>query len=98
MMRVNMLGFPVHASGVGLLRFGDECVVCDREGKPLCELNETGAAVWELCDGATAPLEMVQAVVDLCGLDSLVVKADIDRALDDFTLAGIISWRGADQA
>ena len=62
------------------------------DGRQLCILNETALAVWELCDGATAPDEIVDAVRIACGLPEAEARDDITRALRELTAAGLLSW------
>jgi PqqD family protein of HPr-rel-A system len=53
-------------------------------------LNATAAAIWELCDGETAPSEMIAAVCDLTGQPIEVAAEDITRTLADFERLGLI--------
>jgi hypothetical protein len=64
----------------------------DGDGRQLCALNETALAVWELCDGATAPDEIVHAVRIACGLSEETAREDITRTLSELTAVGLLSW------
>jgi hypothetical protein len=55
-------------------------------------MNATAVAIWVLCDGDTAPAEMIEAICQLSGLPYDVVLEDVSRILDEFEDAGIISW------
>ena len=55
-------------------------------------LNETALAIWDLCDGATKPQEMVEAICQLCGMHPDVVGEDVARILAEFEEAGLIAW------
>jgi len=64
----------------------------DADGVRLCVLNETALALWELCDGGTAPDEIVDAVRIACGLARQVAESDVSRTLRELTDAGLVSW------
>jgi hypothetical protein len=55
-------------------------------------LNDTALAIWDLCDGKTAPGEMVAAICDLSGLPPEVVNEDVERTLSQFQEAGLVLW------
>ena len=59
-------------------------------------LNDTAFGLWELCDGDTAPVEMVEAICTLFASPPTTVAADVWRALDAFTELDLIEWRPAD--
>ena len=56
-------------------------------------LNETALALWQLCDGATTPTEMVSVICEVFPGDPAQVAADVERALADLTEIGLIAWR-----
>lgn len=55
-------------------------------------LNDTALAIWDLCDGATKPEEMVEAICQLCGMHPDVVGEDVGRILAEFEEAGLVVW------
>lgn len=59
-----------------------------------CVLNETALALWQLCDGRTAPDEMVDGACALFDADRAAVAADVRRALEAMTEAGLLDWPG----
>lgn len=65
-------------------------------------VNETALAIWQLCDGATRPHEMVRGACELFGAPGDVVAGDVHRALADLSAAGLVDWvrapGGADHA
>jgi hypothetical protein len=85
-------GYPIKKKGLRAKLVDDRAGLFDRRGAQVCVLNETALALWELCDGATAPEEMVDAVRVACGLDREVAAADIERTLTELTAAGLVSW------
>lgn len=60
-------------------------------------LNPTALALWELCDGATQPDEMIDAICELFAVDRAQAAADVERTLEQFTEAGLIEWREANR-
>jgi len=83
---------PVRKQEVWLRQADDENVVYDPATSAVHILNATATAIWVLCDGDTAPAEMIEAICQLSGLPFDVVQEDVSRILDDFDQAGIISW------
>ena len=67
-------------------------VLYDEEGHELCELNDTASALWELCDGETAPEEMVDAICEACNVTREVAVDDVDRTLRALAEADMIAW------
>src|SRR3954468_24255577 len=59
----------------------------------VCELNETAAALLELCDGRTAPVEMAAAVAELCAVTPEQAAHDVDRTLRELADAGLVAWQ-----
>jgi pyrroloquinoline quinone biosynthesis protein D len=88
-------GLPRQREGIRMLRLDQECVLCDHEGRRLCALNETAAALWELCDGETTLEEMVEAVCLVCNVDRESAAVDIERTLAELSRAGLLEWRAA---
>jgi hypothetical protein len=81
-------GLPRRVAGVqasdGLLR--------DAHGAPLCRVNATATAIWELCDGGTRPAEMAEAISDLAGLATGDAAEQVEIALLGLRAAGAIEW------
>lgn len=65
----------------------------DRRSGRLHVLNGSALAIWELCDGETETAEMVEAVSELVGLPVPAAAADVERALMELDLAGLLDWR-----
>jgi hypothetical protein len=58
-------------------------------------MNATAVAIWVLCDGETEPREMIDAVIELTGLPYEVVREDVERILQEFEAAGIVTWNAS---
>lgn len=86
---------PRSCPGVTLRRSDDGNVIADAHGSRLCVTNDTGAALWELCDGRTTIDEMVAAVRQLWRVDPPTALGDVRRALTDLARAGAIDWPDA---
>lgn len=61
-------------------------------GEDVYLLNETAFALWQLCDGNTAPEEMAVGVCELFGEAGAVVMEDVDRTLAELGQRGLIRW------
>jgi PqqD family protein of HPr-rel-A system len=85
-------GCPVRKPKVWLRQAEGENVVYDPSTGTAHLMNATAVAIWALCDGATKTTEMIDAVCLLSGLPREVVGEDVERILDEFHDAGILSW------
>lgn len=83
---------PRQSGAVRPMRRNGTLLLFDDEGMPLGELNESAAALWELCDGDTTADEMVDAVCMACPVVRDDAKLDVARALDELSRAGLIVW------
>jgi Coenzyme PQQ synthesis protein D (PqqD) len=83
---------PARNPDVWLRQAGSENVVYDPARETVHVMNATAFAIWVLCDGETAPTEMIEAICQLSGLPHEVVEEDVSRILGEFDEAGIISW------
>jgi PqqD family protein of HPr-rel-A system len=88
-----LTGFPMRRSDVWLRQSESENAIYDPANDEVHLLNATAVAIWTLCDGATTPTEMIQAVCDLSGLPEDVAKEDVNRILRQFEEAGIVAWK-----
>ncbi len=93
-MNVVQHGRPLRREGVTLRRSGDEIILYDPAEDRVHFVNETAAAIWELCDGETEEDEMIVAICQLTGMLPDIVREDVDRLLAEFTVAGLISGMG----
>jgi hypothetical protein len=83
---------PVRRSDVWVRQVSGENAIYDPLTQAVHLLNDTALAIWEQCDGATTPSEMVGAIVDLSGLHEEVVVEDVGRTLAEFDRAGLVRW------
>jgi hypothetical protein len=83
---------PLRRPDVWLRRAGEENAAFDPDNGSVHIMNETALAIWELCDGKTQPEEMVEAIVELCGLHPDIVTEDVSRILAVFDEANLITW------
>lgn len=86
---------PVRDSNIWLRQSGSENVAYDPKRETVHVMNATAVAIWVLCDGETEPREMIDAVIELTGLPYEVVREDVERILQEFEAAGIVTWNGA---
>ena len=83
---------PTRRPDVWLRRAGAENVAYDPSRRAVHVMNATAVAIWDLCDGETAPQEMIDAICEVSALPYDVVTEDVSRILSEFDDAGIISW------
>jgi hypothetical protein len=78
--RGDLNGFPV----------GNELVLLPADGEHLYALNETGAAIWQLCDGSRSLADVVSTLNERYGGDSTALTLDIAAALSQMQDLGLI--------
>jgi hypothetical protein len=81
---------PARAPGTQLQRERGRAIVRDAQGAAILVLNDTAAALWELCDGSTSMAEMVLAICDVSSLPPARARADVETTLTHFEEAGLI--------
>ncbi|MDP8970523.1 MAG: PqqD family protein [Actinomycetota bacterium] len=91
--RTEPRGMPLRRHGVRVDTSGSRPTLYDPVRDELHVLNDTALALWELCDGATTPQEMVDGICQLFTAVREMVEEDVSRALVDFTKAELIEWR-----
>lgn len=84
---------PRRAAGLHVARRPDGFVLTDAGGGELCRMNETAAAVWELCDGETTVAEMVDAVCQACAVERADAQRDLRRVVTALGAEGFVEWR-----
>lgn len=85
-------GLPRRTEGVRRVADAGRLLLLDDADGEVCVLNETAAAIWELCDGRTSLEEMVEAVCTVCAVDEEQATRDIHRALEELTRIGVVEW------
>lgn len=83
---------PERRPGVWLRRSGAEVALFDQERGAVHLMNDSAAAIWDLCDGRTDPEEMIEAICTISGVPREVVVDDVERILAEFAEAGLITW------
>ena len=85
------LPLPRRAAGLTVEHRHDDNVLTTPDGRAH-RLNNTALALWELCDGSTAPSEMVQALDQFFDADRDEIDAAVGRILDDLAELGLVEW------
>lgn len=83
---------PARSRGIVARHDGDRHRLYDETGAEIGALNETAAALWVLCDGATTRHEIAGAVARASGMDHPAAVTQVDRALDEMYAAGFLVW------
>lgn len=83
---------PLRTRGFRLDRRGERLFLSDGDGSHVCRLNESAAAVWELCDGRTTVAEMVDAVCLACNVDRADAIDDLRRVVTELVAGGLVEW------
>ena len=81
---------PLHAPGLSTRHHEGTHTIEDSTGAMRCTLNATALAVWDLCDGSTSPLEMVDAMGSLFDAPMAVLDRDVEAALHLFSRLGLL--------
>lgn len=81
---------PRHLPGTRLEQREGRVIICDADHKVMLALNESAAALWELCDGGTTIEEMVMAICELSSISARQALEDVERTLSEFERAGLL--------
>ena len=68
-------------------------VIVDEQGVEVASLDDTAAALWELCDGGTDVEEITAAVCTVWDVEPEVAARDVRRTLVLLAEAGLLDWR-----
>lgn len=82
-------------SGFALRQFGDRFVAVALDDRAdtdniLITLNRTAAAMWELLETDTDYDTVLRGLLDRFDADEAVIRADLDRCLEQLRKAGIL--------
>ena len=88
-------GLPRRRSGIEVQSDGGSHTLRDPASGTACVVNDTALAVWELCDGTTAPEEMVASICMVFDATPDRVLADLEEILATLTDAGALEWPAA---
>jgi len=75
---------PMRNPNLALVRRPDGAMLVDVAGTARLRLNETAAAVWELCDGTTTVREIVEAMNQLWAASPSVVVSEVLAVVETF--------------
>ena len=81
---------PRHLPGTRLEQREGRVIVCDADHNVMLALNESAAALWELCDGSTTIEEMVIAICEVSSIPAGQAREDVERTLTEFERAGLL--------
>lgn len=82
---------PVRVPGSHIDLRNGRTFVSDEGGRVVLAVNDSAAAIWELCDGKTGIDEMVMAICDLSSLPAEQVNAEVEATIKVFRKAGLVS-------
>ncbi len=85
---------PCQLPGTRLEQRRGRVVVCDAGRHVMLSLNESAAALWELCDGSTTIEEMVLAICEVSSVSPDKARDDVERTLAEFHRAGLLASDG----
>lgn len=66
--------------------------IYESESDSLHELNASARAIWELCDGQTAPGEMATALAELTGMELREAFGEVTKTIDTLKSSGLVSY------
>jgi hypothetical protein len=69
-------------------------VIVDEHGADVASLDDTAAALFELCDGETNVEEITVAVCTVWDVDPDVAARDVRRTLRELADAQLLDWDG----
>lgn len=69
-------------------------MIVDQDGADVAALDDTAAALWELCDGETNVAEITAAVCTVWDVDPEVAARDVSRTLRQLADAQLLDWEG----
>jgi hypothetical protein len=85
-------GYPTRRADVLLVDDGVNSMLARADGERTHLLNPTARAIWELCDGETAPDEMTSAICQVFAVSWDDASADVASALEALTGIGLVDW------
>lgn len=81
---------PMRRAGLTLSTDNNEFKVIDASGSTVAVLNDTGVALWRVCDGDATVDEIVRAAAQLFDASASVIAADVSHAIEDFRAQGLL--------
>lgn len=84
--------FPCQRPGIRIERRRERALISDAEQTNVLSLNESAAAVWELCDGRTTIDEMVMAICQVASVRPDQAREDVEMTLAKLEGAGFLAF------
>jgi hypothetical protein len=81
---------PLKTAEVSIRADGDHVVMHLRADDTVHKLNATAYAIWGLCDGATTPGEIADAIAELTGIDADTAREQVSAVIDTMARAGLV--------
>jgi hypothetical protein len=81
---------PKRAPATAWQTIDGETVLLDIDHKQLRGLNEVGARVWLLCDGARTSADIVRVITEEFSVDEATARADVTAFLDELHAAELL--------
>lgn len=83
---------PYQLPGTRLEHHSDRALISHGDRGPVLSLNESAAAVWELCDGDTTIDEMVMAICEVASIRPDHARDDVETTLAQLERAGLLAF------
>lgn len=83
---------PFQLPGTQFELQGGRALVSDAQRTVVLALNESAAAVWELCDGQTTIDEMVMAICELSSIRPDQAREDVETTIAQLERAGLLTF------
>jgi hypothetical protein len=83
---------PRQLPGTRLEQIGSQVLLSDADRGVVLVVNESAAALWELCDGVTTIEEMVTAICEVSAVSLDRARDDVGKTLAEFERAGLICF------
>jgi len=84
---------PCQRPGISIEHRGHRALISDDERAKVLSLNESAAAVWELCDGSTTIDEMVMAICQVTSVRPDQAREDVEMTLAKLEEAGFLTLK-----
>ncbi len=81
---------PLRTSGAHLVLSSGRTLIASSDGASVVAVNESAAALFELCDGVTTVEEMAAAVCDASSIPLEQARRDVGHTLGELGRAGLI--------
>lgn len=89
--RPNRVTRPLRREGAPAVELDDNLALYDEAGQFLILLNASATAVWELCDGATTPDDMVRLLTGRHPEQAAAIEDDVRLTLGKLTELGLVT-------